>query len=161
MGSLRVTDWQKGIPFCRSDISVQLIALKWPSIPPVTSASERWPPRTLKLRRHVPRAEKDRNPREQPGDPPFGHSLKHGSTLARAQRQHLGSSKSIQTERERRERTREKARNLPYNPIGKAVAREKRSVLLQPLTRCTEVVLLGADAFCSCILRPSLVLSTL
>ena len=41
MGALRVTDWQKGVPFCLSDVSVQLMAQKWPTTPTVISDSER------------------------------------------------------------------------------------------------------------------------
>ena len=52
-------------------------------------------------------SEKERNSQEQLGDSPFGDSLKHGSTLGMAQRQHLGSYKSIQTERERSESDRD------------------------------------------------------
>ena len=90
MGILRVTDWQKGIPFCLSDISTQLMALKWPTIPTVASDSERWPLRTLQLRHHVTWPEKERNSLEQLGDSPlgdspFGDSLKHRSTLGMAQ----------------------------------------------------------------------------
>ena len=45
-------------------------------------------------------------------------------TLRLARRQHLGTCKSIQTERERSERDREdRLKNLPYNPVGETVAR--------------------------------------
>ena len=66
MGVLRDTDRQKGIPFCVSDVSVELMAQKWPTVPTVATDSERRPLRTTQLRHQVTRAEKDSW--EQPGD---------------------------------------------------------------------------------------------
>ena len=51
---------------------------EWQSGPTVTSNSERRPLRTMQLSHQVTRAEKDRDSWEQPGDSPFGDSLKRG-----------------------------------------------------------------------------------
>ena len=59
-GVLRVTGWPKGVPFCLSDVSMQLMAQKWPTFPKATSDSERWSLRTVRLRHHVTWEKKDR-----------------------------------------------------------------------------------------------------
>ena len=104
MGVLRVTNWQKGVLFCLTDVSVQLMAQKWPTVPPVASNSERWPLRTVQLRHHVTRA-------EIPGSDPvtryLGIPWNVEGPLGIAQRQYLGSCTSIQIERERSESDRE------------------------------------------------------
>ena len=69
-----------------------------------------------------------------------------------AQRQHLGSCKSIQTKRERSESDREdRLRNPSYNPIREEVARWWWTPCFASNTKCltqsTEVVLLTMDAF--------------
>ena len=71
-------------------------------------------------------------------------------TLRMAQRQHLGTCKSVQTEREWSERDREdRPKNLPYNPIGETVARGGGLGFVWTnlcLIWYIEVVLLGVDA---------------
>ena len=60
MGVLRDTDRQKGIPFCVSEVSVELMEQKWTIVPTVATDSERRPLRATQLRHQVTWAEKDR-----------------------------------------------------------------------------------------------------
>ena len=59
MGVLRVTGWQKGVPFVPV-ISPVTNAWKWPPDPTGAPDSERWPLRTVQLGHRVTRAETDR-----------------------------------------------------------------------------------------------------
>ena len=67
-----------------------------------------------------------------------------------AQRQHLGSCKSIWTEKGKKWTSQgRRLRNLPYNPSRETVAEDDGLSFTSTtmcLTGCMEVVLLGADA---------------
>ena len=100
----------------------------------------------------APWAEKDRDSQEQPGN--LTHHLaipwNMEGTLGMAQRQHLGSYKSIQTKRERNESDREEGWGIRLTILlGRWWTGDNGlcfALTTMCLIWCTEVVLLGVDA---------------
>ena len=143
MGVLRVTGWQKGVPLVPVILCAHNGQLSQQPCPAV-----RGDLRTVWLKHHVIRAENDRDSGSNRATPRSAipwttEGAREGSG------QHLRSCKSTWTERDEVKVIGKKAEESALESCGEAVARDSRLCFASTtmcLTRCTEIILLGADA---------------